>query len=168
MSAYVALEQVRHSLVHRRATLGPAGEIVGVDRNGVPLVPLRPAEQEDFCRAVQRAVNALTSGAMNARGRNALLWHLDRIGNVTGLASAGAYEPQDRVPRIELRLDLAQDVDWPKIKAKLSKSFGSEVDIVLVTATGDRLFAHLEDAPDEEARLDLGDPPPWVIRLTDK
>jgi len=46
-AAYVAAEQIRHSLVHDRARVDGKGDLIGVDDAGSTLCPVTVAEQEE-------------------------------------------------------------------------------------------------------------------------
>jgi len=161
MDAYAGMEQVRHSLVHRRADIDASNSITGVDQKGARLRPLTAVEQEDFCRAVLLAARYVMNGSMTNRERARLAWHLDGLSGVTGLGRLCTAKPSDTVVKIEVRLD-GPLVDWPKISARINQPADQLVDIDLVFTGGERVVVHLEDAPTAPAEFDPRDPPHWA------
>jgi len=167
LAAYTETEEIRHSLVHRRAQIGAQGEVAGEDRNKQPLRPMTASELEEFCRAAQLAVDALQHGLDGPRGRNRLLWHLDQLANVTGLPAVGAHEPSQTIPRIGVATDGAADVDWPTIKERLRSTFpqAPEIDVLLELPAG-TFLVRLEDAPDTAERFEPASPPAWSTAIS--
>lgn len=77
---YASTEHVRHSLVHRRADFDAiTGALVGTADHGSPLKPVTRAEQEAFCRAVQRAASSLIDERFSPRQRDDLVWNLSQV-----------------------------------------------------------------------------------------
>jgi hypothetical protein len=162
--AYANTEQVRHSLVHRRASVGSDGAITGVDERNRSLRPLTAEEQEDFCRASLLAAGVVTSGKFDPRVRNRLVWHLDRLASVTNLLTVGAYDPAASVPRIEVEVD-PEGIDLSMLKGRLRDRFPNspEIDLILVfSGTEQRAIVYLEDAPDGVVQLDPESLPDWA------
>lgn len=78
-TVYVRTEDVRHSLVHRKADVDSAGSIVGTDRAGNPIAPVTASEQESFSRMAQRGALVVLAQSMTSREREDLGGHLDRL-----------------------------------------------------------------------------------------
>jgi hypothetical protein len=77
---YVATVEARHSLVHRRFLLSPAGDMTDIrDRQGVRKPDLTAAEQEAFSKMTQRVASATLTSALSNRERSAIAWLFDQL-----------------------------------------------------------------------------------------
>lgn len=161
LGAYAGLEETRHSLVHRTATLDSSGSITGVTRSGTPLRPISRDEQEHFCRAVLLAAERVIAGSMTNRERNRLAWNLDGVSGVTAQPKLGAVRSSDTVLKVEVVLD-GTSIDWPKIIGRINQPPEQEVDVVLLLPGGKRFLVRLEDTPSAVTKLDPGKPPQWA------
>ena len=90
-AAYYSTEEIRHSLVHRRAHVDVNGDFVGVDKSGGPLPSLTPIAQEAFLRMVQRVAMAIDSGSLDTRERAAILAELDELASHTRCLPLGRH-----------------------------------------------------------------------------
>jgi hypothetical protein len=163
---YAGLEETRHSLVHRTATLDALGSITGVTRSGTPLRPISRDEQEHFCRAVLVSAERVIAGSMTPRERNRLAWHLDGVAGVTAHPKLGAVRPSDTVLKVQVIVD-STSIDWPKIIARINQPPEQEVDLVLLLPDGERFLVRLEDVPPALTQLDPTNPPHWAEVLGD-
>jgi hypothetical protein len=66
---YAECEQVRHSLVHRRAQVDSSGALIGHDKFGAQLRPLTEDEQLALCRATQIVATGVINGSLSTRNR---------------------------------------------------------------------------------------------------
>lgn len=167
LQTYVATEQVRHSLVHRKADVGSSGDIIGSDENGRPFRSLTIAEQEAFCHAVQLAFRAVARDRLTIRGRNRLLWSLDVLAGLTNHPTSGAYQPPEQVPRIAVAVSEPYELDLIHLKERF-QVFTPEREWDLLLELEDRteqIVLHLEQAPAELVRLDIDSLPPWATQL---
>lgn len=164
--AYAACEDVRHSLVHRRAEISSSGAIIGVDKGGASLRPLIEEEQLAFCRATQLIASAVIAGSLSKRERTELCWQLDQLVAVSGHPSSGVAKPLHPIPVIEVRTPMGQ-LDLKAVKARLraGNAAATAIDVVFVLPTGERLCADLEDVPDLTTTLDPTALPSWVRLL---
>lgn len=82
---YVRTAEIRHSLTHRRVSVGEDGALVGFDRNGGRLRPLAPVEQDALGRAVIRAAAILVGERWGDRALSDLDGHLAMLSGVHGV-----------------------------------------------------------------------------------
>lgn len=162
LTAYAAAEDVRHSLVHRRAEVDSHGAITGYDKTGAPLRPLVQDEQLAFCRAAQIVATAMIGGSLSTRNRNELCWHLDQLIALTGLPASGISRPTHPVAVVHVLVPAGQ-VDLAAIKTRVRQAHSREtpIDLVFVLPAGDRIYADLDDVPEITATLAPASIPPW-------
>jgi hypothetical protein len=167
-STYASTEEIRHSLVHRRAEVDQAtGQLTGRDRNGQPLVSISAERQEAFCRAVQRAAQATLSGAISPRERADLAWNLDQLVILHRQQQLGGQEmapaPLGVAPTRMSGSNVL--VDAPALLAELRKNFPDRVayDASFALPDGRHLLVELEQAPTTEVAVTLGDLPKWAV-----
>lgn len=132
LGCYAGLEEVRHSLTHRKATVLPTGDLVGVDRTGQPLQPMAETEQFALCRAVSCLLAAFETQSMPARERNEAMFYLDHLTACHGQKSTGTYERTYPIPQIEVVLDPPYELPLSRLHQKFLGKFGShEVNLVV-------------------------------------
>lgn len=170
LGAYTGLEEVRHSLVHRRASLTEGGMLVGTDRHGKALPEMTQGEQFAFCRAVSCMLGALDERTLAGRDRNELLFQFDQLGRWHGLPTTGAYERIYPTPQLEVTLDPPYELPLSTLRQKfLGKFGGPELNLVVRLIGDERSFIiEMETAPEDDLHLDPALPPAadWCRRLT--
>ncbi len=170
LGAYTGLEEVRHSLVHRRASLNKDGVLIGTDRQGRSLPEMTQAEQFAFCRAVTCMLEALDRGSLVGRDRNEVLFQLDQLGRWHGLPTTGAYERTYPTPQLEVTLEPPYELPLSALRSKfLGKFRGPELNLVVRLEGDERSFIiELESAPEQDLQLDPAAPPvtDWCRLLT--
>jgi hypothetical protein len=166
-AAYSATEQVRHSLVHRLAEVDQAtGELTGRDENGYPLTAVDADRQEAFCRAVQRAAQAVLNRSMSPRERSDLAWNLDQLGQLHGRPALGGQQMQPAplgVAATRMKDDCLL-VNAPALLDELRQNFPDRTayDATFALPDGRQLLIELEQAPSSELSVDLSGPPAWA------
>jgi hypothetical protein len=168
MSVYAGTEEIRHSLVHRRAEVDQAtGELTGRDKNGQPLVPITAEQQEAFCRVAQRATQAVLAKAISPRERSDLAWNLDQLVNLHRQALLGgqqmAHAPLALAPT---RMSgSAVLVNAPALLGELRKNFPDPAayDASFELPDGRHLLVELDQAPSTEVAVDPGALPAWAV-----
>jgi hypothetical protein len=122
MTAYAETEEVRHSLVHRRATVGAAGEVTGADRSGNALRALTLDEQVHFMRAAQRAVKYLQQNSLSSRDEAAILGELDKLAGVTSMPSTGHSVVSHPPIPYRIPVEEGQELDLALIKSRIRRT----------------------------------------------
>lgn len=167
-ATYAGTEEIRHSLVHRRAEVDRAsGELTGRDRQGRPLTPISAAHQEAFCRAVQRAATAALNRSISPRERSDLAWNLDQLTHVHGLDAIGGIKMAPAplgVVRARMRNGTVL-VEAPSILTEFRANFPDRAayDASFELQDGRHLLVELEQAPHEEVAVDPAALPPWAV-----
>jgi hypothetical protein len=167
-ATYAATEEVRHSLVHRYAQVDRAtGDLIGYDRSAQPLLPVKAANQESFCRAVQRSANAILANALSSRERCDLAWNLDQLAHLHGRPALGGQEMAP-APLGIARTRVSGDsvlVDVPSLLHQLRGNFPDRAayDASFELPDGHHLLVELEQAPPGEVAIDPAALPPWAI-----
>jgi hypothetical protein len=165
--AYSATEQIRHSLVHRRAQVDQAtGELEGQDEHGQALTPINADHQEAFCRAVQRAAHAALNQSISQRERADLAWNLDQLEQLHGRPLLGGRQMQPPplgLARTSMKDDRAL-VNASALLDELRRNFPDRTayDATFALPDGRHLLVELEQAPPTEVSVDLNEPPPWA------
>jgi hypothetical protein len=161
--SYSRLVEYRHSVVHRRLSVGADGSF---SVKGLP--SFSSTEQVAFCRAVQRAAASVISGTLTTRDRNALGAELDKISTLTGTAPGGFVAAQHPIPHIRVLVTSTTIVDMSSLRAKVASMFphNREVDVVfeITDDPGLRFSCHLEEAPDLRFALGPSTQFSWLIR----
>jgi hypothetical protein len=148
LASYAATEEVRHSLVHRRATVGTSGELTGTDRQGQPLGPVSEEEQIAFMRAAQRAIASMQQVTLSARDQAAFLGDLDQLARLTGHPKTGADVIEHPPSLVRVPVSHGQEIDADQLKRSLRQRLPSgEVD-VLFSIGDDSYHVWLERIPD--------------------
>lgn len=168
MATYVATEDVRHSLVHRRAYVDPANALVGHDSSGAALPPLTPGEQEALARAALRAAELVVAARSDPRVEADLVRHLAALHGVHGIALLSS-EVAPFLPEIIVQVGNDPErrgryvIDIPALKNSRS-DIGDVADLIVTTADrpGQQLLGRLEDAPDARISIDFDNPPNWL------
>lgn len=154
-AAYVATEQVRHSLVHRNTKTHSNGDLVGVDDAGGQLRPVTAAEQEAMLRVAQRVAEAIRGGAMSARDKTALMAELDTLSGVTGLPNTGAIVVRHPPVVVDVPIAIGDRVDLVALKTRLRGTYQSAGEIDVRFIVGDDTYtAYLENIPDDAITFD--------------
>lgn len=169
MDTYVACEDIRHSLVHRRAHTDSANSLVGVDDGGNPLRPLTAHEQESLVRAATRAASVVISPTPDQRLNSVLLYELSQLGGLHGHSIAASNWSR---PPVELMLPLSSDplrsgfypLDIPRVRAHRGLMSACHADLIVQfkDRPGQELRGRLEDAPDHVEMIDPDRPPAWL------
>jgi len=166
---FAATEEVRHSLVHRKALVDNRGAIVGTDRQGKPLTPLSAEEQSAFCRVAQRAGNAVLTGTISCREREDLDAQLDLLVAVHGRALLGA-RAGGSIQRVRVGASKDPNGDWhldfPGWRAWIGSSGAWQYDAE-IHCEGESLvlLCALEEAPNVPLTIDPLNPPTWLVRV---
>ena len=164
---YVATEEIRHSLVHRLAEVDRAtGELTGRDDQGNVLPSITADHQEAFCRAVQRAAQAIVERAISARQRSDLAWHLDQLEHLHGQPTLGG-QPMELVPLGIAPTRLSGNdvlVDANALLSELRQNFPDRTgyDATFKLPDGRQLLVELEQVPATEVAVDPNDLPDWA------
>ncbi len=147
-----------------------AGALSGTTESGA-VVTVSATEQESFCRAVQRAAEAVIAGSLPARKRGDLAWHLDQLAahHVIRLVGAAPLGGQ-AIPVVIANLIPANDGQWSVdldwLRSQASEVFPSApyIDVELHVPDGSlrRFRSELESAPAGECLLRLDTLPDWV------
>jgi hypothetical protein len=154
LAAYVATEEVRHSLVHRRATVGAGGELTGVDRAGAALRPLSKDEQVHFMRAVQRTVSYLQQTTLTSRDEAALLGELEQLSALTGWAPTGHGVVEHPPIPYRVPVEEGQEIDLKLLKDRIRRTTPSVSQFDVRFVIGSKIYeVPLEDLPDEVVRF---------------
>lgn len=167
-ATYAATEEVRHSLVHRHAEVDKAtGDLTGHDRGGRPLGAITAAHQESFCRAVQRAADAVVANALSPRERSDFAWNLDQLAYLHGQPMFGGQEIASAplgVARAHMNGE-ALLIDAPALLKELRANFPDRAayDASFELPDGRHLLIELEQAPQAAAEVDLGSLPSWAV-----
>jgi hypothetical protein len=166
-SAYAATAEIRHSLVHRLAEVDQAtGQLTGRDDRGQPLSPASAADQEAFCRAAQRAAQAVLASTFSPRERSDLAWNLDQIVGIHGREPIGGHEMHSAPLAVaptrmnggairEIPLEFGKDggrVDQDR----------TAYDASFRLPDGRHLLVELEQAPPAEVAVDPATLPAWA------
>ena len=155
---YSAFEEVRHSLVHRRAEIDASGSLIGTSTAGVQLKAVTVEEQEALLRVVQRVTDCMLRVTVGARGTNALLAELDVLSTWSGEPTTGASRVSQPPTLVEVPVSRGQELDLRAIKQRLRATFQGTVHIdVTFTSGNSRHTAHLEDVPDCAVLFEPGD-----------
>lgn len=146
LACYVATEDVRHSLVHRRATTGADGQITGVDVTGRALSPLTKQEQLSLIRAVQRAMDCMQQGQLAGRQERALLAELDGLSAITGIPPSGHTVVTHPPVVVRVPVEDGQVVDFRALRAQVQATFASTPEVDLLFELNNETFeAELEN-----------------------
>jgi len=169
--SYVNLEEVRHSLAHRRAHMDPStGDLVGHDRGGSSLRPVTVTEQEQFARLALEAADAVIGDALPIRLHNQLAWRANQLQGLHGRPPiADTAEP---VPLVNVQLDLVplDDGRWrltaDDILAELRKTFQAanrfDADCHATVNDVERVFVCRLEEQSGVIDFEPGSPPPGI------
>ncbi len=170
-ATYAGTEDIRHSLVHRRAEVNrSSGELMGRNRHGHQLPPISAAQQEAFCRAVQRAAHATLTGLLSPRERSDLAWNLDQLAHLHGQQPLGGREMAP-APLGIARTRMSGGsvlVDASAILTELRANFPDRAayDATFELPDGRHLLVELEQAPATEVAIDPDSLPTWAMLWT--
>lgn len=166
---YAQTEQLRHSLVHRRAHTDSSHALVGLDEAGRLLRALSAEEQEALARAAVRASEIVTASKPDERVEADLIRQLGVLSGVHG-QQLPTVTLLDSLPVIAVVLDPENPtshrypLDVPHLWRR--QPFGQAMHADLVVEFRDRpgqtLRGRLERAPLETVVIDLTQPPGWL------
>jgi len=175
LRSYVNLEEVRHSLAHRRARVdSTTGDLLGHDRDGTPLRPVTVAEQDQFMRLALEAVEAVIKNNLPERLRNQLGWRANQLQNLHGLDEVpGVSEPMP-VVNVVLDLESVGDGNWrlnvDETLAAVRKTFQAanqfDAECHATVDGGDRVFTCRLEESAGVVDFELDTPPPWLWERT--
>jgi hypothetical protein len=170
MAVYDATVEIRHSLVHRRVHIDASGSLVGIDRYGQPLRPMRSREQEAFARVVLVASDQALAPRTDARSTTRLVRHLADLAALHGQSTTASAAP-DVVPELTVIIDPDPAdqqrylLDMADVRARNSFSAaGGCADLIIKPRDrpGQELCGRLEEAPPGVVSLDPDNPPLWL------
>lgn len=97
---YVAFEQHRHAVVHRRVIVAVDGSLTGHDSAGGPLRPVSLGEQDAWLRLAFALADVVAAGCTDARTINGINWALDQLVSVHGLRELEAVGPPETITEV--------------------------------------------------------------------
>jgi hypothetical protein len=152
-AVYVALQDGRHAVRHRRAQVTANGDLEIYDDGRVLTDAVSTTELHAFAAAVHALAEAVIDGDADSRRCNIVAWHLNQLGSRHGLASLTATDPD--AGRTVLRMDLIKldqglvRLDLERVRQIIAGQPRGLWDLDL--RTGDRVFVgRWEDVPDCE------------------
>jgi hypothetical protein len=166
-SAYAGTAEIRNSLVHRTAEVDKVtGRLTGRDDQGGPLSPVSADAQEAFCRAAQRAAQAVIARESSPRERSDLAWNLDQIVGIHGQQPIGGKRMHTAplaIAPVQMS-GAAVVVNPPALLAELRRNFPGRTayDASFRLPDGQHLLVELEHAPQAEVAVDPAAPPAWA------
>jgi len=166
---YVETEQLRHSLVHRRAYTDASSALVGTNGSGGPLRPLAPVEQEAFVRSALRAAQLVVAANPDSRVEADLIRQLGALDGLHGQALP-AVTLLDSLPEITVVVDPEAGetdgyvLDVPALLRRQPFQGQTHADLVVQfrDRPGQDVRGRLEDAPSEIVIIDPDSPPMWL------
>lgn len=148
LASYAATDEVRHSLIHRRATVGAHSEISGRDRQGLPLRPVSKEEQIAFMRAAQRVIIYMQQATLSSRDQSALLAELDQLANLVGYPATSSSVVQHPPSLVRVPVEVGQEIDMDQLKQGIRRRFSTEEVDVIFAVGADSYQVWLEHIPD--------------------
>jgi hypothetical protein len=170
---YVAFEEHRHSVVHRRTRVEANGDVTGSDRAGHPLAPVSVLEQDALSRLAAALAVALIQANASQRQLNMIGWSLDALQRHHGCGVLGATPPPATIVRV---IDDMQpvgpghwQVDGVKLHAHLQEQNlrPIDADAELHALDGHQEIlceARLDEVPDAVVEVDPAALPAWLRR----
>ncbi|MHB8440201.1 MAG: hypothetical protein ACYDD4_13740 [Acidimicrobiales bacterium] len=172
---YATWDEVRHSLVHRKAQVDQAtGSLTGFDRTGVALVSVSADDQEQFARLSVEAADVVLKQNLSARQRSVLAWRLNRLAGHHGRAPLADAGPPGNPVRVVVNLEPTESGGWylnaPAVLQRVRQVFqqATAFDAECHAPAGgvERVFlCHLEDL-DSPFEFNLDTPPDWLIAIS--
>lgn len=167
---YVETEQLRHSLVHRRAYTDASSALVGTDGSGGQLRPLAAVEQEAFVRSALRAAQLVIATKPDSRVEADLIRQLGALAGVHG-QPLPAVALLDSLPEITVVVDPAAGgadgyvLDVPALLRRQPFQGVTHADLVAQfrDRPGQDVRGRLENAPKEIVIIDPDSPPTWLL-----
>ncbi|MBI5284967.1 MAG: hypothetical protein HY874_07720 [Chloroflexi bacterium] len=169
---YVALDEHRHAVVHRRITVEPDGSLVGHDRAGAALRPLSIEEQDAWTLASFAIAEAVIASDVNPRMINTVGWGLDELRGVHGMSALGASRPASVVLEVIDNLEyLGSDrwrLDGRRLHAHLREqdraAFDAEAELhASKEGEAEVVYrASLAQVPDDVTEFAAATPPAWL------
>jgi hypothetical protein len=164
-NTYAATENLRHTLVHRQALVGPDGSLTATTQSGQPAgAPWTADEQEAFCRAAQRAARAILRSALDNRDAGDLAFNLDKLASHHRQSALGGVEAPRKtvVVQVTPQEALAVDVDAVRAEAQKTVPDAPYYDPEIHLSDGRVLAGRLEDAETSPILIDEATPPTWL------
>jgi hypothetical protein len=90
---YVAFQEARHAVTHRRASATPSGELEIYDDGRHLVDTLSEEEIQSFAAAVHAAAELIIGGSTDNRSANIVAWHLNVLRTRHGRPSLTAANP---------------------------------------------------------------------------
>jgi hypothetical protein len=168
---YSGLVEARHCLIHREFTMTSASDITGLrDRKGNPVPDVTAAEQNAFCRAVQRTFISVRRTRFDARDRLDMIASLDQLGQQHQHPVLGGGAA-DRLPALIITDARREGAKWKadtrEALARARRSWPGEpyfdIEVRFSDAGIAPLRGRLDDAPiTAEVFIDPSQPPDWL------
>lgn len=148
---YINLLEARHSVVHRRATVGADGTFHVQDQTGNPLRPITQEERASFAFVMLDVLSLVLKRAPDNRVANAVTARLDRLEPHHGLPLTGATVPTQVLLILKVPLESVAEGTW-RVDVKHLREYVARLD---TTAVAD-LHLHRPGEPARAfvARLD--------------
>jgi hypothetical protein len=164
---YVALQNARHAVTHRRAQATASGDLEIHDDQGQMTDTVSDGEIAAFAAAVLATAELVIEGSSDERRLRLVAWHLNRLDGRHGLPSLAETDP-DAYRRL-LVMDLIE-VDGGQLRfdaAQAKESVQGQQPSLwdLRLHAGHRVFVgHWEDVGHSDAPIyfDPGSPPAWL------
>jgi len=167
---YVALQDVRHSVVHRRVGHHPDGTVVPYDEGGGSLSPVTPQELDALVHLASGIAAAVVNGTVDERQSNALRWHLDQLARLHRLGSLNAERHQATPRPILALLNVEGGRLFPDVEAVSSyvakAAPSSFTPVTFRSEEGFSVTTTLRVLPDATEGFLPDSPPAWVDRVT--
>lgn len=170
MASYAATDALRHTMVHRQALVGGDGSLTATEA-GQPIgAPLTAAEQEAFCRATQRASDAVITGSLGQRSASDIAYHLNTLARHHGLGALPAVQAPQRVVSVLVTPELvSQNPTRLRLDVDAARQVALRVvggvpfhDLEIHLDDGRVLEGHLEDAGTGALEIDPLALPDWL------
>ncbi len=171
---YVALEEGRHAVIHRRVKMERDGDLQMYDPEGRPVLTVTAAQTASFALAVWVLREAVVRADGRARRLNSFAQHLDGLTGLHGFPEIGVKDRADDLRIIEDDLESLGGSRW-RINAKRIADHMEKqesppfADVVWQAGEhpGWRFYgARFEEMPvEDEIEFDERDLPSWLRRL---
>lgn len=167
---YANTLEARHSLVHRRFSLAPSGDMTDIrDMSGNLASNITVAEQTAFCRTVQGAAASTLHQSFGNRDRADLAWWLDHLIMHHKFPPLGGapHTPAPIARVIAVRVGSSWVVDIDRADEQVRANFKGrpfyDIEIYFPGTGFPPLAGHLENAPrGSSVPVDPSAPPNWI------
>lgn len=159
LAGYAATKETRHSLTHRLAEVDAmTGTLTGRDVKGRALLPLTAEQQEAFCRAVQRAAEAVLTGNLSVRDRSDLAWQLDQLHRHHGRPLLDGIQTVPHPVAIARKPTQAGpfELDVPEVMEEVKGNWPNldQCDVSIELEDGRFIIAEIENLPHSVMMID--------------